>query len=83
MLKLTLMIALLGSTMIAGDMGSGGRECPPEGCTPPPCSVDCSGGLAMQSDETGSTVGSTDQTGGSSESIAIDLVKSSYLLFTF
>lgn len=30
------MIALLGSMAKAGDMGSGGRSCPAEGCPPPP-----------------------------------------------
>ena len=45
MLKVTLMFALLGSTMMAddGQMGSGGRSCPPEGCPPPPCTENCGG----------------------------------------
>ena len=83
MLKLALMIALLGSTVMAdGDMGNG-NQCPPTGCVPPPCTVNC--GFAAQSDETESTVGSTviEPTGGSLESIAIDFVEQSYLLFTF
>jgi len=43
MLKVTLLFALLGSTLMAddGQMGSGGRSCPPEGCPPPPCTENC------------------------------------------
>ena len=83
MLKLTLMIALFGSTVMAdGDMGTGGYQCPPEGCQPPPCTVDC-GGAAMQSGDTESDGVTTEQDGHSLESIAIDLVERSYLLFTF
>jgi len=79
MLKLTLMVALLGSTAMAdGDMGNG-NQCPPTGCLPPPCTVNC--GAPMQSGETESTTPST--TGGSSESFVIDIVEESFLLLTF
>jgi len=82
MLKLTLMIALLGSTAMAdGDMGNG-NQCPPAGCQPPPCTVGC-GGSAMQSADTEPAGVTTEQTGDSLESLAIDLVERSYLLFTF
>ena len=52
MLKVTLMIALLGTTVFAdGQMGSGGREgCTGENCPPPPCTENC-GGLTMPVDE--------------------------------
>ena len=73
------MIALLGSTITAGDMGSGGYQCPPEGCPPPPCTVNC-GGAAMQPDETELTSVSTS---GSWESLVINYVEESFLLFTF
>ena len=85
MLKLTLMIALLGSSITAGDMGSGGYQCPPEGCPPPPppiCTVDC-GGTSMQSGETESAGGSADLANLSIESIAMDFVEARYWLLTF
>ena len=53
MLKVTLMIALLGTTVLAdGQMGTGGREgCTAENCPPPPpCTVNC-GGLTMGLEE--------------------------------
>ncbi len=83
MLKLALMIALFGSTVMAdGDMGSGGYQCPPTGCVPPPCTVNC--GAASQSGETESTGASTATvpTGDTQESIAVDFVEGAYLLFT-
>ena len=49
-IKLTLVLCLFGSVAFAGDMPGGGRQCPPEGCTPPPCTVDC-GGSAQLGDE--------------------------------
>ena len=83
MLKLTLMIALLGSTVMAdGDMGNG-NQCPVNGCPPPPCTENC--GLAMQSDETESTgvTNATETGGGSFGSLVIDYVEQTFLLFTF
>ena len=78
MLRLTLMIALLGSTAFAdGEMGNG-NTCPPEGCAPPPCTVNC--GAANQSDETGQ--GSV-STGDSLENFVIDYVEQTFVLFTF
>jgi len=83
MLKLTLMIALLGSTVMAdGEMGNG-NQCPPTGCVPPPCTENC--GAAMQADETGFTSESiaTEPAGGSLESFLIDYVEQTFLLLTF
>ncbi len=40
-LKLTLMMALFAGSLFAdGQIGTGGRNCPPEGC-PPPCTENC------------------------------------------
>lgn len=40
-LKVTLMVALFtGSLFADGQIGSGGIQCPPEGC-PPPCTENC------------------------------------------
>jgi len=50
MLKVTLMIALLGTSVLAdGQMGTGGREgCTGENCPPPPpCTENC-GGFTME-----------------------------------
>lgn len=61
MLKVTLIIALLGSTVLAdGQMGSGGREgCTGENCPPPPpCTENCGGFTMPQDDEL--TADSTD-----------------------
>ena len=67
MLKLTLMIALLGSTVSAGDMGAGGRQCPPEGCPPPPPPI----AQQLGDDETLTTSDTTVTT----TDVVIDLVK--------
>ena len=80
MLKLALMIALLGSTMIAGDMGNG-NQCPLEGCQPPPCTLDC--GSTAQSGETDFVGASNAISGGgdSLDNVAIDIVEGAYLFF--
>ena len=52
LIKLSLVLCLFGSVALAdGEMGSGGRQCPPEGCTPPPCQTNC--GNAQQLGDNG------------------------------
>ena len=60
-MKLTLVVCLFGSVAFAdGDMTGGGKQCPPEGCTPPPCTVNCGGGNAMLSNDEDTSAISTD-----------------------
>lgn len=50
-IKLLLVITLFcGSILADGNQGSGGRECPPEGC-PPPCTENCGGNVAVWNDD--------------------------------
>jgi hypothetical protein len=61
LIKLTLVVCLFGSVALAdGDIPGGNYQCPPEGCPPPPCTVDCGGGNAMFSDDTDTTANTSD-----------------------
>lgn len=41
-IKLLLVITLFCGVVLAdGNQGGGGRDCPPEGCPPPPCTENC------------------------------------------
>lgn len=52
LIKLTLVVSLFGSVALAdGDMGAGNLQCPPEGCQPPPCTVNCPGFTAQRADD--------------------------------
>lgn len=58
MLKVTLTIAMFGSTILAdGQMGSGGRAGCEVNCPPPPCTENC--GRAVQEDDVKLTKGSS------------------------
>lgn len=70
MLKLTLMISLLGSAVMAGDMGSGGCS---DNCPPPPPTP------AQQSAD--DTTASSDTTGTTTDAV-IDFVRN-YLALMF
>ena len=71
-IKLTLVLSLFSSVALAdGDMGTGNRTCPPAGCTPPPCTVNC-GGSAQLGDEDAVLAA---ETTGITTDLAIDLVK--------
>jgi hypothetical protein len=48
----TFALCLFGSIVLAGDMTTGGYQCPPEGCPPPPCTQNCGDGNGLA---TGST----------------------------
>lgn len=59
LIKLTLAVCLFGSVALAdGDTPGGNYQCPPEGCPPPPCTLNC--GNAMMSDDTDTAVDPTD-----------------------
>lgn len=46
-IKLLLIITLFCGVVFAeGNQSSGGRTCPPEGCPPPPCTVNCGSNTA-------------------------------------
>ena len=76
MLKLTLMVAFLGTSVLAdGDMNSGNRSCPPEGC-PPPCTQNC---VMAQAGDDGTEAVSDAIVAGTD--LAVDLVNETLGLF--
>ena len=70
-IKLTLVLSLFGSVALGGDIPGGGYQCPPDGCTPPPCTLLC-GGSAQLGDEDAMPAA---ETTGITADMAIDLVK--------
>ena len=79
-MKLSLVLCLFGSVVFGGDMPSGNRSCPPEGCPPPPpaCSENCGGLTGVLFDGDSDTVSDTIFAG---TDLAIDFVNDTLGLF--